>query len=480
MKSRFLLATALLLTMGPATGGQAPVGPKATAFASIDRNQDAIAKVGDTIFSYAELGMQEHETSALCVRLLKEMGYSVQTGISGIPTAILATYGSGHPVIGVHVECDAVPSGSQTPGETDRAEIVKGAPGHAEGHNTNAALWIGAAWAVKQAMDQHHLAGTIKLFSAPAEEQGISRPYFVRDGYFKDADAAFHAYVGSDLSTSYGPRQYAVMSVEYEFFGKTAHAAVAPWTGKSAGDAVKLMDVGWGRAARAPAADPAQPLHDRERGRAAERGSRLREDLVLLPRVDLRGAKALFDKAHDVAQAAALMSGTTWKQTILSACWPTRDNKALAEVVQSNIELVGVPKWTPEEEALAKKIQHAAGQKEAGLDTAIYCWFTGGATRIGALLVAANLLNPATSLRDERLSTFGESAVGRGCQELHQADGISSGGVAGTVRGAITAWRKCLRLSAALPRPSRRAIGSTIHPSRRGNGRLRPIVSKSA
>jgi aminobenzoyl-glutamate utilization protein B len=244
-------------------------------------------------------------------------------------------------VIAVHVEYDAVPSGSQTPGATEHEPVVAGAPGHAEGHNTNAALWIGAAYAVKQAMDEHHLAGTIKLFSAPAEEQGISRPYFVRDGYFKDVDAAFHAHVGSDLSTSYGPRQYAVMSVEYEFFGKTAHAAVAPWTGKSAGDAVKLMDIGWDvlREHLPPTARTHSTIVDA--GVQPNVVPDYGKIWFYFREATYEGAKALYEKAHDVAQGAALMTGTTWKEHVLSACWPTRDNRTLAEVVQSNIELAG-------------------------------------------------------------------------------------------------------------------------------------------
>ena len=351
------------------TSAQAVTGPKATAFAAIDRNTDEIAKVGDAIFSYAELGMQEYETQALCVKLLKDMGYKVETGISGIPTAILATYGSGKPVIAVHVEYDAVPSGSQTAGATERQEVVKGAPGHAEGHNTNAALWIAAAYAVKQAIDTHKLTGTIKLFSAPAEEQGISRPFFVRDGYFKDVDAAFHAHVGSDLSTSYGLRQYAVMSVEYEFFGKTAHAAQAPWTGRSAVDAAKLMDIGWDVLR--------EHLPPTQRSHSVIVNGGIQPNVVpdyakiwyYFRESTYEGANALYVKARDVAQGAALMTGTTWKENVLSACWPTRDNKTMAEVVQANIDLVGMPHWTADEVALAKRIQKTAGMKEVGLET---------------------------------------------------------------------------------------------------------------
>jgi aminobenzoyl-glutamate utilization protein B len=350
---------------------QTAPSPKDTAFAAIDRNKEEIAKVGDAIFSFAELGMQEIETSKLCAQVLNDVGYAVETGISGIPTAIMATFGSGKPVIGIHVEYDAVPMGSQAPGVTDRQEIVKGGPGHAEGHNTNAAVWLGAAFAIKEAMEKHGLPGTIKLFSAPAEEQVISRPYFVRDGYLKDVEAAFHAHVGSGLSTSYGLRQYALMSVEYEFFGKTAHAAASPWTGVSAADAVKLMDIGWDVL--------------REHLPPTQRSHSVIVDAGIQPNVvpdyakiwfyfresSYEGARDLYEKAKNIAEGAAMMTGTTWQENVIAACWPTRDNVTMAQIVQSNIELVGMPEWTEEDQDLARRIQKAAGVEEIGLRTDI-------------------------------------------------------------------------------------------------------------
>jgi len=349
--------------------GEAQVSPKETAFAAVDRNKDEIAKVGDAIYSFAELGMQEIETTKLCVEVLKGMGYKVETGISGIPTAIMATYGSGKPVIAVHIEYDAVPSGSQVSGVLDRKEVVAGAPGHAEGHNTNAAVWIGAAFAVKEAIDKHKLQGTIKLFSAPAEEQLVSRPFFVRDGYFKDVDAAFHAHVGNDLSTSYGLRQYAILSVEYEFSGKTAHSGVSPWTGASAVDAVKLMDIGWDVLR--------EHLPPTQRSHSVFANGGVQPNVVpdqakiwfFFREATYEGANNLFQKARKVAEGAALMTGTTFKENVLSACWPTRDNQTMAEIVQSNIEMVGLPKWTDEEQKLAKAIQKVAEVKETGLVT---------------------------------------------------------------------------------------------------------------
>jgi aminobenzoyl-glutamate utilization protein B len=363
-----LIAVVSIQTFIPTTL-TAQSSPKATALAAVDRNSEEIAKVGDAIFSFAELGMQEFETARLCAELLSEMGYQVETGISGIPTAILATYGSGRPVIAIHVEYDAVPNGSQVPGVTVRDEVVAGAPGHAEGHNTNAAVWIGAAFAIKEAIDEHNLTGTIKLFSAPAEEQIISRPYFVRDGYFDDIDAAFHAHVGSSLATSYGVRQYAAMSVEYEFFGKTAHAGASPWTGVSAVDAVKLMDVGWDVL--------------REHLPPTQRSHSVIVDGGVQPNVvpdyakiwfyfresTYEGAASLYERARQVADGAAAMTGTTWEEYVLAAVWPTRDNVTIAEVVQSNIDLVGMPEWTAEEQLLAREIQATAEVPENGLNS---------------------------------------------------------------------------------------------------------------
>ena len=351
--------------------GYAADDPKTTAFQAIERNKDEIAKVGDAIYSFAELGMQEKETSALCARLLRDMGYKVEMGISGIPTAIMATYGSGKPVIAIHVEYDAIASGSQVAGATEHKPVAVGGPGHAEGHNTNAALWIGSAYALKQTIDQYHLQGTIKLFSAPAEEQGISRPYFVRDGYFKDVDVAFHAHVGSDLSTSYGPRQYAVMSVEYEFSGKTAHAAVSPWTGLNALDAVELMDMGWGMLR--------QQLPPTQRSHRVIVNGGIQPNVIpdyakiwwYFRESTYEGAANLYNKAKNLAAGAALMTGTTYKEKILSACWPTRDNQTIAETVQKNIDLVGMPTWTAEEQALAKVIQKDAEVKQSGLEEKI-------------------------------------------------------------------------------------------------------------
>ena len=195
----------------------------------VAHNKGAFETLNDSIFYFGELGMQETKSAGLMTSILEQHGFTVQRGISGFATSFLATYGSGAPVIAIHTEYDANPSNSQKPGVAERAEIVPDAPGHCEGHNTNAAVMISSALAIRYAMEKHGLRGTLKIFGASAEEQLLSRPYFVRDGLFDDVDLAFHDHVLDVFGTDYGIIQSAAVSAEFTFRGEAAHAAVAPW-----------------------------------------------------------------------------------------------------------------------------------------------------------------------------------------------------------------------------------------------------------
>jgi len=223
-----------------ATSGSA----KEFAIDFVARNERAFITLNDSIFYFGELGVQETRTAGLMTSLLEQHGFHVEKGISGFATSFLATYGKGEPVIAVHTEYDANPSNSQKSGVTERAEIVAGAPGHCEGHNTNAAVMIASALAIRYSMEKFGLLGTLKIFGASAEEQLLSRPYFVRDGLFDDVDLAFHDHILDEFGTDYGMMQSAAVSAEFTFRGESAHAAVSPWKGRDALDAVVLMDMG--------------------------------------------------------------------------------------------------------------------------------------------------------------------------------------------------------------------------------------------
>ena len=340
-------------------------------FDYIDRNARAIALLGDNIFYFGELGMQEFESAKLMTGLLEKGGFQVERGIAGFPTGFCATYGSGHPVVAIHTEYDAVPDNSQAAGVPQQKFIVKGAPGHCEGHNVNAAVLITTALAVKSAIDEFSLQGTLKVFGGPAEEQLISRPYFVRDGWFDDVDVAFHDHIGAEFGASHGLLQSALVSATFTFHGETAHSGTSPWKGRDALDGVVLMDMGMAQYRE----------HMRPEMRAHRVITHGGDQPNVIPRTaacwwffrdgTAEGAQKLFEQGEKIAQGAALMSNTEVTVDVLSAVWPLRCNRTLAELVQRNIETVGMPTWTDEEQAFARELQTNANVKADGLRDAI-------------------------------------------------------------------------------------------------------------
>lgn len=365
---RVLLAMVLLLALIFSTvTADSPSDPKRVAFDAVDRNAEAIATVGDVLYYFGEPGMQEYESSKYLKETLEQIGFKVELGGAGLPTNVWATWGSGKPVIAIATEMDALPEGSQTPGSIARKPLVDGAPGHMEGHNVMAAVAVGAAQAVKRAMEQFKIPGTIVLSIGPAEEQLMSRPYLVRDGFFKDVDAAVITHIGDGLESGYGLQNYALIGAKFTFKGRTAHGGVNPWDGKDAVDAVVLMDIGFDKL--------------REHLRPTYRGHRAITNGGVQPNIipdtgqiwwfirDANGpwAKENFDKLVNIAQGAALMTGTTMEMEPFGAAWPSVGNKAIAEAIQKNIEMVGMPKWTDEENQFAKELQKSLGRKEIGL-----------------------------------------------------------------------------------------------------------------
>src|SRR5215510_12571081 len=218
---------------------------KDLAFEVIDRNAQQMTDISDSIYYFGEMGMQEFEGSKLLKETLEAAGFKVELGGAGMPTNVWAEYGSGRPKIAIVTEVDALPGGSQTAGTWDRKPLVKGGPGHMEGHNTHGGVASAAAFAVKQVMQRYNLPGTVAISFGPAEEQLISRPFLVRAGYFKDVDAILYLHIQDSSQTGYGLQNYAAISSIFTFHGKTAHGASNPWDGKDAVDAVELMSIGF-------------------------------------------------------------------------------------------------------------------------------------------------------------------------------------------------------------------------------------------
>lgn len=343
---------------------------KQALITAIDKDSKQVQVMVDTLFSFGELGFQEFETSKYLTAFLEKNGFKVERGMDGIPTAWMATWtnGSGGPTIALGSDLDCIPQASQRPGVAYHDPIIPGAPGHGEGHNSGQVVNIMAALAVKQMMIDQHIPGTLKLWPGVAEELLGSKAYYVRDGFFKGVDAVLFSHVGDNLGAGWGgPASNGLISVLYKFSGESAHSAAAPWRGRSALDAVELMDVGWN--------------FKREHLRLSQRSHNVIPDGADQPNVvpqhasnwyyfresDYEHIKGLWDTGDKMASGAAMMTSTTWTSEVLGAAWPGHFNKAIAEDATANARIVGLPKWTEDDQTLAKAIQAELKQPTKGL-----------------------------------------------------------------------------------------------------------------
>ena len=345
---------------------------KTEAAAKVDRQAKMVQEMVDSLFSFGELGMQEVESSRYITAVLEKNGFKVVRGVAGIPTAWTATWtnGSGGPVIAVGSDIDGIPKASQKPGVAWREPLVAGAPGHGEGHNSGQAVNIAAAIAVKELMTREKIPGTLMLWPGVAEEPVAAKAFFVRDGLFKDADAVLFTHVSSNLATNWGqPSGTGGVSVLYTFSGESAHSAGAPWRGRSALDAVELMDAGWN--------------FRREHLRPEQRSHYVIKDGGDFPNVvpseetvwyyfreqSFADIQKNFEIGTKIAKAAAMMTDTTVSHRIIGTAAPQHMNRPMAEAAYANMQKIGLPTWTAEEQQFARAVQKLVGGKETGLDT---------------------------------------------------------------------------------------------------------------
>ncbi len=346
---------------------------KTEAAADVDKMQDMVQQGVDSVFSFAELGFQETETVRYIKDLLKKNGFAIQENIAGVPTAFIATWGSGKPVIALGSDIDGIPQASQKPGVAYHDPMVVDGPGHGEGHNSGEFVNIAAAIAVKKIMEREHMTGTLRIWPGVAEELVGTKAYFVRAGVFKDVDVALFTHVANSLDVSYGEGGgTGLISVQYNFKGESAHAAGNPWRGRSALDAVELMDVGWNFRREH------LPLSQRSHSVIVDGGA---QPNVVPPTASVwyyfrqttyEGIKELWSIGDEIAKGAAMMTGTQVASTrVLGSAWPQHFNRAIAEVTNANIQKVGMPTWSEQDQALARGIQKELRQRESGLESGV-------------------------------------------------------------------------------------------------------------
>jgi aminobenzoyl-glutamate utilization protein B len=343
-------------------------GLKAEAAAKVEANAKLTQEIVDSLFSFSELGFQEFETQRYLTGILEKHGFMVERGVSGMPSSWWATWGRGAPVIALGSDIDGIPRSSQLPGVAYREELIAGAPGHGEGHNSGQAVNIVAALAVKEIMERERLPGTIVLWPGVAEELLAAKAWFVRDGRFANVDAVLFTHVGNNLSVSWGnPTGTGLVSVEYTFEGTSAHGAVDPWKGRSALDAVELMNVGWNFRR--------EHLHPQQRSHYVISNGGDQPNVVpssasvwyFVREITAAGIRDNFATLQRIAEGAALMTDTTWSRRIVGAAWPRHFNRPIALAMDENIKAVGLPAWSEDDQTFAKALQRLMGAEEKGL-----------------------------------------------------------------------------------------------------------------
>ena len=346
-------------------------GYKAEAVANVDGMAKLTQEIVDSVFSFAELGFQEFETQRYLTAILESNGFTVEQGVSGVPTAWWATWGNGEPVIALGSDVDGIPKASQMPGVAWRQPIIEGAPGHGEGHNSGQAVNITAALAVKEIMEREGLPGTIVLWPGVAEELLATKAWFARDGRFEGIDAVLFTHVSDNLSVGWGrPRGTGLVSVEYTFDGVAAHGAGDPWKGRSALDAVELMNVAWNYRR--------EHLHPLQRSHYVIVDGGDQPNVVpsratvwyFIREIEAEGIRRNFETLQHVAEGAALMTDTTVSRRIVGAAYPRHFNKPIALAMDENIRAIGLPEWSEDDQKFAKALQELMGAEEiTGLPT---------------------------------------------------------------------------------------------------------------
>jgi aminobenzoyl-glutamate utilization protein B len=367
-----LLAAALLVgaaSVVPPAHSKADLGKKKAATAAVEAQRADLVSLADQVWGFAETALRETRSAALLADHAEKHGFRVERGVGGMPTAFVASYGQGRPVVAVLGEYDALPGLSQK-ARPERDVLKEGAPGHGCGHNLLGAASLGAAIAVKELIAAGRLAGTVRFYGTPAEESVGGKVYMTRDGLFRDVDAVL-AWHPDDRSQADMEGGQAVVDLMVEFQGRTAHAAFDPWNGRSALDAAELFTHGVNMM--------------REHVKPTVRMHYVIPDGGDVPNVvpaharvwiwardfERKGVQDVLDRLRKVADGAALMAGVTQTVTVQAGDYEVLVNEAGERLLDANLRWLGPIAYTPEEDAFARALQKGAGVEPVGMDAAV-------------------------------------------------------------------------------------------------------------
>ena len=328
---------------------------KKQIMSDLDKKYDKYSALAQTIWGYAELAFLESKSSILLQTQLKEEGFQIEAGVADMPTAFVATYGSGKPVIGILAEFDALPGIAQE-AVPEKKSIQGQAAGHACGHHLFGVASMAAAIEVKDWLKRSGKSGTIKLYGTPAEEAGSGKIYMVRAGLFNDVDAVLHWHPG-DRNAVTASSSLANVTAKFRFYGVASHAAASPEKGRSALDGIEAMNMMVNMMREHIPSDSRIHYVITKGGEAPNVVPAFAESNYFIRHRDVNIVKDLWKRVQDAATGAALGTGTRVEWELTGGVYSLLNNTAINEVLQNNLNLVGGVKYTDEEKAFAQKIQ---------------------------------------------------------------------------------------------------------------------------
>ena len=320
----------------------------------IEDNKERIIKISDEIWRFAELGLIEHKSSSLLIKELEKHGFKIERGVAGMSTAFIASYGDSKPIIAIMGEYDALPGLSQKK-VPYKEPLEPGKPGHGCGHNIHGASGMAAAIAVRYAMEKYGLKGTVRFYGCPAEENFSGKVFMVRDGCFRDVDAAISHHPGS-MNCATLKSCLALNSAKFHFFGKAAHAGGSPDQGRSALDAVELMDIGVNFLREHIIQDARIHYIIEKGGNQPNIVPDYARSWYYVRAPEREQVEFIYNWVLDIAEGAAKMTRTELKHEFLGGLYNRIPNRVISETIVRNMREIGLPKYTDEELKFAEEI----------------------------------------------------------------------------------------------------------------------------
>jgi aminobenzoyl-glutamate utilization protein B len=371
MKNNFThnLAYFLLLCTCTSFSQNKLTNTKKSIINSVEKHEANLIKISNDIWALAEEAFQEHKSSEILSNYAEKQGFKVERGVAGMPTAFVASYGSGKPVISVLGEFDALPGISQKALPTKEA-LKKGAAGHGCGHNLFGAGSLGAAIAIKELIQKGDIKGTVKFFGTPSEEKFFGKIWMVNAGLWDDVDVniSWHpaAEIKADVQSS-----LALVDFKIEFFGQAAHASADPWNGRSASDALEIYTTGINYYREHVKPTVRMHYHIQDGGQVVNVVPDYSRLWMRVRDTKRAGMMPVYERAVEMAKGAAIMANVDYKVSLISGIYEVLVNREGGKIMQANLELLGPIKYTDKEIAFGKKIQEETGKEQVGMDSTI-------------------------------------------------------------------------------------------------------------